>query len=106
MPRTLNRDYQSITVLNPTPYGIPWLVKVVDGFYVNQPEVATYTTKDGDIPYILAHFGHQSSLVKIEIVPLRNLRPRYNLTVREYEYFGRNSTPSAFIALLGMVRPQ
>jgi minor extracellular serine protease Vpr len=91
-------DYQSITVLNPTPFGFPWLAKVEDGFYVNQPDGATFTTKDGDIPYILAHFAHQSRLVKIEIIPLRNLGPRYDLTVHEYEYFGRNSTPTAFFA--------
>jgi minor extracellular serine protease Vpr len=91
-------DYQSIQVLNPTPFGFPWLAKLEGGFYFNQPDGATFTTKDGDIPYIVAHFDHQSSLMKIEIIPLRNLGPRYDLTVHQYEYFARNSTSTGIFA--------
>ena len=91
-------NYQSIEVLVPTRWGFPWLAKLDDGFFVNQPDGATYTMKDGDIAYVVAHFEHQSSLVKLEIVPLRQVGGARDLTVFQTEYFGRNSEPEAIFA--------
>jgi hypothetical protein len=54
--------------------------------------------RQGDIAYVLAHFAHQSSLVKLEIVPLRQLGAVRDLTVFEAQYFGRNSTSTGFFA--------
>lgn len=91
-------DYQALQVLAPTPFGFPWLAKLEDGFFINQPDGARFTMRQGDIAYVLAHFAHQSSLVKLEIVPLRQLGAVRDLTVFEAQYFGRNSTSTGFFA--------
>ena len=48
-----NGDYQEIPVLTPTPFGFPWLAKVVGANLVNQPAGASFTLVDLDVPFIL-----------------------------------------------------
>jgi len=61
-------DYQAKVVLTPTANGFPWLAKVIDGFYTNQPDGATFTMAAGDQPYFLVHLDHQSSKLGYEVV--------------------------------------
>lgn len=91
-------DYQAIQVLKPTRFGFPWLAKLQGGTYVNQTTNTTYTMKGDDIAYVVAHFEHQSRVVKLEIVPLRQVGGARDLTVLESDYFGRSSTPEGFFA--------
>jgi hypothetical protein len=91
-------DYQSITVLEPTPNGFPWLAKLDGNTYRRQEAGATFTMKDGDIAHVLAHFEHFARVVKMEIVPLRQTNRNLDLTTFKTEYFGRNSTPNGFFA--------
>jgi minor extracellular serine protease Vpr len=84
-------DYQALQVLAPGSWGFPLLV--------------TYnwsTCEDGhvfsmlwdDFPYVLATFQHQSSLVRMEILPVGDLDKEYDLTVFQAEFFGRNTNTS------------
>ena len=59
-------DYQSIQVITPTVNGFPWLAKLSEGFFFNQPEGATFTMVGEDIAFILLHLDHQAELVKLE----------------------------------------
>jgi minor extracellular serine protease Vpr len=91
-------DYQAIRVLEPTRFGFPWLAKRENGVYVHQPTNTTFTMKGDDIAYVVAHFEHQSRVVRLEVVPLRQVGRARDLTVFESEYFGRNSTPEGIFA--------
>jgi minor extracellular serine protease Vpr len=89
-------DYQSITVLNPTPFGFPWLASLEGGFYINQPDGATFSMVDEDIPYLLVHLGHQVRKLRMTVEDAhtgRNWHRAYDLN-----YVGRNSTATAFFA--------
>jgi minor extracellular serine protease Vpr len=57
-----------------------------------------------DIPYVLATFQHQSSLVRMEILPVEDLDKEYDLTVFQTEFFGRNTNTSYFYEFPGTVR--
>lgn len=93
-------DYQELPILVPTQYDFPWLAKIEDGFYTNQEDGATFTMKDGDIAYVLAHFEHYSDLVSLEVVPAddRKLGRAIDTTYLELPNFSRNSTPEGFFA--------
>jgi minor extracellular serine protease Vpr len=89
-------DYQSITVLNPTPFGFPWLASLSGGSYFNQPDGATYTMVGEDIPYFLVHLGHQSRTLRMTVkdaVTGRNWHRAYDLT-----YLPRSSGATSFFA--------
>lgn len=91
-------DYQSIQVLTPTANGFPWLTSTTDGVnFTNQPAGATYTMVGLDIPFIAAHFDHESRKVVAQIYDAVTGRPWY--TAFTFEYFGRNSTPTGIFAL-------
>jgi subtilisin family serine protease len=62
-----NGDYQEIPVLTPTPFGFPWLAKVVGVDLVNQPAGASFTLLDLDVPFILYHLDHQPRRLRIEV---------------------------------------
>jgi subtilisin family serine protease len=89
-------DYQSIQVLTPTANGFPWLAKLnaAGTTFSNQPSGASYTMAGNDIPFILAHFDHQSRRVRLEVkdaVSGKSWHRAYDL-----DYFGRNSTATGF----------
>lgn len=89
-------DYQSIQVLRPTAAGLPWLAKVAANgtTLTNQPDGATYSLVGNDVPFIIAHFDHQSLRVRLTIEQagsglIIGRAPDYA------EYVPRNSTPTA-----------
>lgn len=90
-------DYQGITVLEPTPSGFPWLATLSGDTYFNEPDGATYTMEGGDVPFILVHLEHQSRRLKMEVFDANTGRAHH--TALEFEYVGRNSTPTGFFAL-------
>ena len=65
-----NGDYQAISALVPTPFGFPWLAKVVGGFLENQPGGATFTLAGDDVPFILFHLDHQVRTLRVELFDL------------------------------------
>jgi minor extracellular serine protease Vpr len=90
-------DYQSIVAVTPTAFGFPWLASLSGGSYFNQPDGASYTLVDGDVPYILVHLDHQVRRMRLVVRDAntgQNWHRAYDL-----EYVGRNSTPTAFFAL-------
>ena len=89
-------DYQSIRVLVPTATGFPLLAKVVGSSYVPQAAGASYTLQGNDVPFVLAHFEHQSRQIKMEIVDTAG-KAWHNAFVQNY--VGRNSTATGFFAL-------
>jgi len=91
-------DYQDIQVLVPTPAGFPYLAKRTEEGYQKRTGNTSFTMKGGDIAFVLAHFEHQSRLVKLEVLPERQVGGARNLTILEAPYFGRNSTPGGFFA--------
>ena len=89
-------DYQSIRVLVPTATGFPLLAKVIGSSYVPQAGGASYTLQGNDVPFVLAHFEHQSRQIKMEIVDTAG-KAWHNAFVQNY--VGRNSTATGFFAL-------
>lgn len=89
-------DYQSTVVLTPTANGFPWLSKLAGGSYTNQPEGASYTMADGDIPYFLVHFDHLSRKVVLEAYDADTGKSWHRVSLDEY--VTRNSTPGGFFA--------
>jgi minor extracellular serine protease Vpr len=73
------------------------LASLEDGFYINQPDGATFSMVDEDIPYILVHFAHQVRKLRMTVEDANTGR---NWGHRAYDlnYVGRNSTPTAFFA--------
>ncbi len=95
-------DYQAIQPLdgfnnNPT---FPWLTKLANGTFTNQPNGATYTLANGDLPYFLVHFNHQVRRVEFEVVNAatgRRVHPVF-ANFEEDDYIGRNSTRQQFFS--------
>lgn len=89
-------DYQSIRVLTPTANNFPWLAKLGGGSYTRQADGASYTLKDGDQPFFLAHFEHQARLVRAEVYDAKSGK----LQGRAFneEYLGRSGTATGFRA--------
>jgi minor extracellular serine protease Vpr len=89
-------DYQSIQILAPTAAGFPWLAKLAaNGTTLTiQPNGATYSMVGNDVPFIIAHFDHQSFRVRLAIEQAGT-----GLTLGRasnyLEYVPRNSTPNA-----------
>ena len=65
-----NGDYQAIVALTPTPFGFPWLAKLVGPNLVNQPDGAAFTLVGDDVPFILFHLDHQVRKLKMEVINL------------------------------------
>jgi subtilisin family serine protease len=88
-------DYQSLSVLTPTPAGYPWLAKLTPaGQFVNQPEGATYTFEGTEFPFILVHFDHQSYRMRLTV---QDEATGQLLGRAVYdEYLPRNSGPTGF----------
>lgn len=94
-------DYQALTVLEPNPYGLPWL-SYLEGENFNQiaEEGHVFTMEDDDIPYVLAHLHHQSDSLTIDLYNARTGRPVHNIwrTGIEEELLPRNATSTGFFA--------
>jgi minor extracellular serine protease Vpr len=89
-------DYQSITVLTPTVNGFPWLSKQVGASFFNQPGGATYTLQGGDVPFIAAHFDHQSRRVRMEVFETGGKAWHRAF---QWDYVPRNTGANGFFAL-------
>jgi hypothetical protein len=89
-------DYQTTQVLTPTSSGFPWLARLSGPSYLNQPNGATYTLANGDVPYFLVHFDHLSRRVRFEAFDAVSGRSWHRIS--DDEYFTRNSTPGGFFA--------
>lgn len=86
----LKGDYQSIQVLTPGGnFNFPWLAKLAGTSYTRDTSGATYTLKDGDQPYFLAHFEHQSRLLRAEVYDASG---KYLGRAFNIEHLGRSST--------------
>ena len=111
----LKGDYQSFNTLAPTACALPWLAKALpagsppspcpgggtlSGF-ANQPQGATYTLQNGDVPYILAHLDHTARSLELEILDAGSGQPltRFPSTVFRDYYVPRNSTAGAFFVI-------
>jgi hypothetical protein len=91
-------DYQSIQVLVPTANGFPLLARqVAPGSYAPVAANTTFTIAGGDIPYVLAHFEHQSRIVRTEVFEAASNKDWHRAL--QIDYFGRNSTATGFFAL-------
>jgi hypothetical protein len=83
-------DYQAIQVLPTGGYNFPLVTynwSICEDGHV-------FSMLGYDIPYVLATFQHQSSLVRMEILPVGDLDKEYDLTVFQTEFFGRNTNTS------------
>jgi hypothetical protein len=91
-------------VLTPTPYGFPWIAKLIGDAFYWQPDGAVFTLQGGDIPYVLAHFNHQSRRVRFEVFEAGSGRSA-GLAFDDLEYMPRNSGATSFFAFTwdGMV---
>jgi subtilisin family serine protease len=94
-------DYQAIQPLNGSAYGLPWLARLSGGSYSNRPGGDTWTMQDGDVPYLLLHFGHPIRRLEFEIVDAASGQPVHPVFANslEFDYLGRNSTRTQFFAL-------
>jgi subtilisin family serine protease len=92
-----NGDYQEIQALAPTPYGFPWLAKLIGTSLYNQPSGASYTMAGDDVPFFLLHFDHPVRELSMEVVDVTTGRS-FHYAFDE-DYIGRNSSATGFFAL-------
>ncbi|MFL6195435.1 MAG: S8 family serine peptidase [Thermoanaerobaculia bacterium] len=90
-------DYQSIQVLVPTANNFPVLAKLTAAGYVPQAGSPTYTLQGNDIPFVLAHFEHQSRLLRMEVFEAGTGKSWHRAFSQNY--VGRNSGATTFFAL-------
>ena len=90
-------DYQAIVALTPTPFGFPWLAKVVGASLFNQPGGAAFTLQGGDVPFIVFHLDHQVRSLTLEVID-RTTGLSVGFADLE-EFLGRNSAPTSFFAI-------
>lgn len=89
-------DYQSITALAPTVFGFPWLAKLENGSFFNQPGGGTFTMTGDDLAYFLVHFDHQAQRVRAQVHDAHTNA----LLGRAFSvnFMPRNSGPNSFFA--------
>jgi len=90
-------DYQAIVALTPTPFGLPWLAKVVGASLFNQPGGAAFTLQGGDVPFIVFHLDHQVRSLTLEVIDLTTGLSAGFADLEEF--LGRNSAPTSFFAI-------
>ena len=96
-------DYQGIQVLVPTANGFPWLARLSGGSYFNVTAAFpwVYTLQNGDNPYFLIHFDHQSEYMEAIVYNAKNgklVHPVFNKGFID-AYLPRNSTTTGFFAI-------
>ena len=90
-------DYQGIKVLEPTPYGFPWLASLADGYFWPKPDGATYTMEGNDIAFILVHLEHQCRRLRMEVFEAVKRKAWHRAF--QADYVPRNNSPSGFFAI-------
>lgn len=89
-------DYQSIQVLAPTPFNLPWLTDV--NFSGPFSAGHTFTLVGTDQPHVIAHFDHQSRLVEFT-VQAPGSTEALGKVFPDIPYFIRNSTSTSIFDL-------
>jgi minor extracellular serine protease Vpr len=104
-------DYQGIQVLTPgvaangSPIGFPWLAKLANGLFTNQPNGATYTMQGDDIPFFLVHFDHQAARFLMTVNEVKTLKDGTKVKGRSWHkilddrWQGRNSAVGSFFSV-------
>ncbi|MBE0548527.1 MAG: S8 family serine peptidase [Rubrivivax sp.] len=88
-------DYQAIQVLTSAgEWGFPWLAKLYDDTFWEQPTGATYSLIGDDIPWFLAHFDHHAEEVLLEALDVKT--GKVVGKVSDDKWFPRNATPTQF----------
>ena len=87
-------DYQAIQILAPTADGFPWLAKLDEGFFYEQPTGATYGLVGDDIPWFLVHFDHNAEQVVLEAVNATTGKVVGKIS--DDKWYSRNSTSTGF----------
>jgi minor extracellular serine protease Vpr len=90
-------DYQSIQVLSPTANNLPWLANRSGGFLNNQPNGASFTMQNGDLPQILYHIDHQARRLRFDVY--NTSTPKKMYLIDGADYTTRNVGPNAFFTL-------
>ncbi len=94
-------DYQAIQPLSgDNGFAFPWLAKLANGSFFNQPNGATYSLVGDDVPFFLVHFNHHVQRVEFEIVNAatgKRVHPVFS-NFDESDYVGRNSTRQQFFS--------
>jgi hypothetical protein len=85
-------DYQSIQVLTSAGFGLPWLTDA--NFSGPFGAGHTFTLVGTDQPHVIAHFNHQSRLVRLQAQKVGDSKP-LGKTEPDLEYFGRNSSSTS-----------
>ena len=87
-------DYQAIQILAPTADGFPWLAKLDEGYFYEQPTGATYGMVGDDIPWFLVHFAHNAEQVVLEAVNATTGKVVGKIS--DDKWFSRNSSSTGF----------
>jgi len=94
-------DYQAIQPLDGfNGATFPWLAKLANGSFSNQPNGATYSLVGDDVPFFLVHFNHHVQRIEFEIVNAatgKRVHPVFS-NFDESDYVGRNSTRQQFFS--------
>lgn len=93
----LKGDYQSIQVLTPTANGFPWLARLDGPSFFKASAGTSYTMVGTDIPFVLAHFDHQSQRVRMEVFEAASGKSWFRAL--DLQHFGRNSTAAGFFSI-------
>ena len=94
-------DYQAIQPLDGfNGATFPWLTKLEGGFFINQPNGASYSLVGDDVPYFLVHVGHPVQRLELQIVDAATGKPVHPVfsNLLDIDYLGRNSTRTQFYA--------
>ncbi|ADH62031.1 peptidase S8 and S53 subtilisin kexin sedolisin [Allomeiothermus silvanus DSM 9946] len=93
----LQGGYKSIRVLEPTPFGFPWLA---DASF-NQLSGGTFTLQGEDKPYLLFHFEHGAQIYQVVILNGQTgkpIHPKFNKADLAW-FTDRNSTRTGIFTL-------
>lgn len=85
-------NYQSIQVLTSAGFGLPWLTDA--DFSGPFGAGHTFTLAGTDQPNIIAHFDHQSRLVRLQAQKVGDSKPLGKIEP-DLDYFGRNSSSTS-----------
>jgi hypothetical protein len=90
-------DYQSIQVLAPTANGFPWLAKLTEKGFENQPSGATYTLVGNDVPFFLVHLDHQVRRLRAEVVDADTGKAWHR--AEDDQFIPRNASAAGFFSI-------
>lgn len=96
-------DYQQLTVLSPSPEGLPGIghpIAVGSQTFTLVPEGHVFTMEDENVPHAIIHHHHQASAMTIEIYDANRNRPVHPVfsTAIDESLLPRNSAENTFFA--------